>query len=123
VPTYSIGEVIRHILTGEQAEIVRIVNTREIFARKDDQRPDEPAYIVRLPADPLAPAREALWTASEAANTSSAIHAPGDERGSAPNFCWICGKVVMSKDRISDNFGKPSHRDWIGSDSIPIHGA
>jgi hypothetical protein len=62
---FSVGEVVRHRVTGEQGQIVRLVNLSDIFLKPKRREENESAYIVSLPGGSLTPAREALWLQSD----------------------------------------------------------
>jgi hypothetical protein len=61
VPVYSIGDMIRDLLTGEEGRIVRTLNSSDVLRKVEPRQLPEPAYIVSTPPGPFASAREALW--------------------------------------------------------------
>jgi hypothetical protein len=62
---FSVGEIVRNTITGEEGQIVRVTNFSQLAAQGKENRRSGTAYIVSLPAEPLKPAREALWRQSE----------------------------------------------------------
>jgi hypothetical protein len=68
---YSIGDVIRHRVTGEEGQIVRLVNLSDIFLKPTRRQENESAYIVSLPQESLTPAREALWLQTDVDESSA----------------------------------------------------
>jgi hypothetical protein len=61
MPEYSIGDVVRHVVTGDEGRIVRMVEGSDIRPKPVLHRRKELAYIVAIPAGHLNPAREVLW--------------------------------------------------------------
>jgi len=123
VPMYSVGDIVRNFLTGEEGQIVRTLNSCEVLRRVESQQSSEPAYIVSLPPGPLARAREALWLRSEVIADRETC-AEGDQQGAADDrsvICWVCGKDVLAEDQEIDGLGRPIHIVCQRSDSVPIN--
>jgi len=123
MPVYSIGDVARNVLTGEEGQIVRTLNSSEILRKVEPQQPAQPAYIVSLPAGPFAGPREALWLRSEVIPNRDTCQ-EADECATAdglPQVCWVCGKGVLAEDCRIDDLGKPVHLACHLSDSVPIN--
>jgi len=118
-PGHSVGEVIRHTLSGQQGRIVRMA---DILLRTESGPRPEFAYIVALPAEALIPAREAMWLASEVEAGDGQPHPHARETGPppSPQICWICGQDVLPEDCQLNNFGKPVHKACHAADSIPL---
>jgi hypothetical protein len=70
-PVYSVGDLVRHRVTGEEGQIVRLVNLSDIFLKPAHDQENESAYIVSLPQGWLTPAREALWLQSDVAENAA----------------------------------------------------
>jgi hypothetical protein len=68
-PVYSVGDVIRHKVTGEEGRIARLVKISDIFLTPTHRQENESAYIVFLPGTWLTPEREALWLQSDVFGT------------------------------------------------------
>jgi hypothetical protein len=119
LPVHSVGELVCNLLTGEEGQIVRILNSSELRKVEPPQRV-EPAYIVSLPPGAFARAREALWLQSEVVPETSV---EDDERAAGdggPEICWVCGKDVLSEDHEVDNLGRRVHVECQRSDSVAI---
>jgi hypothetical protein len=65
VTTFSIGDIVRNAMTGEEGRIVRIANVANLFPGRRGYPRKGNAFIVALLAGPFVPAREALWLQSE----------------------------------------------------------
>jgi len=121
VSVYSVGDPIRNLLTGEEGQIVRMLNSSEL-RKVEPSQGVEPAYIVSLPPGPFARAREALWLQSEVVPNGDTGKDAGDcaIANSPPQVCWVCGKDLLAADRRIDDLGKPVHIVCHLSDSVPI---
>ena len=61
IPIFSVGDVIRNTCSGERGEIVRLVPIADVVRDPKPNQPEQPAYIVVVPAGPFPPSREELW--------------------------------------------------------------
>jgi hypothetical protein len=118
MPEHSLNAVIRHVVTGEEGRIVRIVEAAETLRTVEADRPAEAAYIVSLPAGRFVQAREALWFRSE---VETSVDGDGRSAADSAQVCWVCGKDVRPEDRKLDTLGKPVHLACHESEYIPIN--
>ena len=120
MPQYSVGDLVRHHLTGEEGRIVRMLKIPDMRQKETATAPSwELAYVVALPAEPFATVREALWFRSEV-NGNGSKPPLGAHPSRKLELCWICGKEVRPRDRKLDELGKPVHVACQRSDSIPV---
>jgi len=119
-PSYSVGDVVRNALTGEEGQIVRTLNSSEL-RKVEPPQTVEPAYIVSLSPGPFARAREALWLRSEVVPGMPAEGREQTAPDDAPDVCWVCGRNVFPEQSHGvDSVGRPVHIECHRSDSIPI---
>jgi len=64
----SVGDVIRHLRTGEEGRIVRTVNLSDVLRDTNGKPGKDLGYIVSLSQGLCVPAREALWSQSDVAS-------------------------------------------------------